>query len=135
MDLKDLLIVFIVVGLVCTSFVFILGGFGNVYGQTANISRFNTTFNKVNDMTGFVNDFSNTSMGTGGIDESSGFTFFSKKIWQAMKSITQVPAFFNAILNDSLGYYNLGWVVPYLYLILIVVVIFSLIYFFWGQRT
>lgn len=136
MEIKDIAIGLIVIGLSCLSIILLITGFNNQYNNDElNITKLNTILSYSNETNQIISDMQDNSLGTGNIDEQIGFYSFSKKIWQGIKNIIKTPKILYNILYYSLEDYNLGWVVSYLILIFLSLLIFLLIYFFWRYRV
>jgi hypothetical protein len=134
MEMKDIIIMIVMLAIVSMGAGLLISSFDSTYGNTANMSNFSTTFDKLASITPIYENISNQSMAGASLDESVGFYAFSKGIWGAVKLIWLTPSLIKAILTDFLTIYGLGWIVGPLMVVIGTIIMFLLIWFFWRYR-
>ena len=134
MEMKDIIIMIATLSIVSIGAGLLITSFDVTYHNSANMTNFTRTFDKLAEITPLYTNLSNDSMAGAALDESVGFYAFSKKMWGAVKLLWQTPAYMQALLSDFLGMYGLDWVVGPLMIIISVTILFLLIWFFWRYR-
>lgn len=134
MELKDYLIMFVVIGLVVTAFTMMIGGYNNKYGQNVNSTEFEATFGKINEISNLTENVSKLSFQDATLDEGVGLVTASKKVWAAAKLLTATPGMMLVMLTDLLAVFGLTWVAGSLYLMMFILLTITLIYFVWRYK-
>lgn len=134
MELKDLLLMFVVISICVGGYMAVMTSFNDKYDVSLNSTDFNNTFDQLSEIEGIYGEIGGTTLENATVDEEVGFFSFSKKIWSGTKLLIKTPPLLNAIMYDYLDRYGLGWVATPLYVLISIMVGMLLIYFFWRFR-
>lgn len=134
MDLKNVLISVIVVGLVVLAVSTIIGGYNNAYHTTIS-TDFNTTFNKMAEVTALTQEMS-TALETSTTSLGSFLGFMATGAWKVMELMLTIPiSLMSSLITILVDIFMLpAWFAVGLIAIVLISIIFAIVYIIFGRK-